>query len=273
MRIAVRKATYAVVSAILLLLIVAMPLIYGASEDDAVAAHVTALGGRVRRSPHPVSEWLRSIGWRRPLGAIRTIRLDGCAISDADLQPLGVLDELVELNLERTGITDDGLRHLRPLTRLEVLRISQTRITGQGLSQLHGLTQLSRLDVAGTQITDDDIEHILPLRRIEILNLGQTRVGAEGIRRLAALEELRLLGVEQTLVTLAAFKNLPDFGREGLIDGYGVRRKTTVCLMNVSATPGEVAELQARLPHLIFTGVRPVAPAELIRPAAQGLGE
>jgi len=64
--------------------------------------------------------------------------------------------ELVEVNFNRTQITDAGLEHLnlKGLTSLTYLGLNHTQITDEGLEHLIGLTSLDRLYLSDTQITD-----------------------------------------------------------------------------------------------------------------------
>ena len=68
--------------------------------------------------------------------------------------------EVVEVNLERTQITDAGLVYLKGMTRLTELGLANTQITDAGLEHLKDLTSLTTLGLDGTKITDAGLAEI-----------------------------------------------------------------------------------------------------------------
>jgi hypothetical protein len=62
------------------------------------------------------------------------------------LAEIGKLTTLRSLNLETTGVTDQGMRNLARLVNLEDLSLFGTKVGDQGLAQLKGLTKPGRLD-------------------------------------------------------------------------------------------------------------------------------
>ncbi len=67
---------------------------------------------------------------------------------------------LTLLNLARTRITDDGLRHLKDYPRLAVLNLSQTSISDAGLKHLWGLTRLQEVVVDRTKVTIEGVREL-----------------------------------------------------------------------------------------------------------------
>ena len=75
------------------------------------------------------------------------------------LQKLGFgIDRVVEVDLEGTEITDDGLQHLSSLPNLGCLRLDGTRISDDGLKHLSGLANLQELFLEKTQVTDNGVK-------------------------------------------------------------------------------------------------------------------
>ncbi len=62
-------------------------------------------------------------------------------------------EEIKELNLAGTQITDEGLKPLEKLTGLEILDISDTGITNEGLKYLEPLQKLKSLKIGNTKVT------------------------------------------------------------------------------------------------------------------------
>ncbi|MEC8936977.1 MAG: hypothetical protein VYB20_07165, partial [Pseudomonadota bacterium] len=67
---------------------------------------------------------------------MRTLYLDGTAITDVGLPALSRLTRLEELHLEDTAITDMGLAYLRPLKQLSFLYLRGAKTTPGGVAQL-----------------------------------------------------------------------------------------------------------------------------------------
>ena len=105
-------------------------------------------------------------------------------LTDADLQPLSSLRELVWLDLNDTPVGNDGLVHLSGLTGLERLRLDETQVTDDGLAHLVGLTQLQQLNLYKSNITDAGLAHLAMLTNLKELNLQRTQVTAEGLEKL-----------------------------------------------------------------------------------------
>jgi hypothetical protein len=66
---------------------------------------------------------------------------------------------VIELDLTRTQIADEGLTHLEWLPRLQSLGLGE-RVTDAGLQHLERLPQLRTLKLARTQITDAGIQRL-----------------------------------------------------------------------------------------------------------------
>jgi len=119
----------------------------------------------------------------RVLLALLLVGIVGCGggssspAQTADADPVAALEkvgakfkrngqgEVVEVNLMRTQITDEGLVHLKALTGLQSLSLSGNKITDAGLVHLKGLTKLQVLGLRGTQVTDQgvaDLKKALP---------------------------------------------------------------------------------------------------------------
>jgi len=65
---------------------------------------------------------------------------------------LGEMAHLTSLILNRTRITDDGLKHLSRLPELRCLYLSQTNVTNRSVEFLTSKQSLQHLDVQETQI-------------------------------------------------------------------------------------------------------------------------
>ena len=96
--------------------------------------------------------------------------LGGAGVSDAGLEVVGDLRNLVRLDVSRTGITDDGLAHLGGLAHLETLNLYGTAVTDAGLAHLAGLESLRRLYLWHTATTPAGVDRLrasLPALEVE----------------------------------------------------------------------------------------------------------
>jgi hypothetical protein len=77
-------------------------------------------------------------GWQHleQLKSLRKLILERCNLTDAELEYLGNMDQLVFVDLSRTLITDAGLRRLFSLKHLEILDLSRTDVTDDGVAKL-----------------------------------------------------------------------------------------------------------------------------------------
>ncbi|MDW7996018.1 MAG: hypothetical protein RMI91_15330 [Gemmatales bacterium] len=99
---------------------------------------------------------------KRPRNAEEVTELDlsGTRVTDAGLKELAALKKLTELNLQRTPITDAGLKELAALQNLRKLQLWNTRITDAGLKELARLKSLAVLCVGGTKVTQRGIAEL-----------------------------------------------------------------------------------------------------------------
>lgn len=114
-----------------------------------------------------------------------SLNLVGDHIEDAQLADLApVADQIANLNLARTHITDDGLKALEPLKNLRRLHLENTKIGDAGLVHLKGLANLEYLNLYATQVTDSGLDELKGLKNLKALYLWQSKVTPEGAAKL-----------------------------------------------------------------------------------------
>ncbi len=145
-------------------------------------------------------------------GNVVRVNLEGRGISDNDLKHLRHMPGLEKLYLAQTKTTNAGLRHLRCLSQLRRLSLWDTQVTDAGLKHLAGLTNLEALDIHGLEITDAGLAHLKALTRLNYLNLKGTAITNAGLKHLRG-KKLRTLelGEEFTLTPqgLHCLKGMP----------------------------------------------------------------
>ena len=90
------------------------------TQEEAVAA-IKRLGGKVEVDEN---------------NDVVNVNLWGTKITDAALVHLKGLPKLTTLNLNFTKITDAGMAHLKGLTKLQFLLLGGTKVTPVGIKQL-----------------------------------------------------------------------------------------------------------------------------------------
>jgi Planctomycete cytochrome C/Leucine Rich repeat len=99
---------------------------------------------------------------------------------------LPMANNIAQLDLGRTVITDAALVTVAKLPRLARLDLRQTKITDAGLRSLSGLTKLQVLNLFGTEITDSGVEALTSIKSLKHVFLTQTKATEAGAKRLQA---------------------------------------------------------------------------------------
>jgi hypothetical protein len=107
------------------------------------------------------------------------------SLSDKDLELLlPIKNQLLWLDLGRTGITDEGLRSISQLTNLTELNLEYTKVKGTGLEFLVPLSKLESLNLVGTGVNDSTLIHLSKLKGLKRIFFFQSDVTSKGIREL-----------------------------------------------------------------------------------------
>ena len=165
-------------------------------------------------------------------GEILELRLKEKTLEKGDFPLIAHLKSLEKLDLQRTNVADDDLRHLAGMPNLRELSLSWNRPIGSGIAQLKDLPQLQtlnlrltsvgdddlaflknlpklrHLDLDGTRITDDGLKQIGQLKQLETLMLGDLKITDDGLRHLMGLKNLRGLTLNETNVTQTGLEYL-----------------------------------------------------------------
>ena len=99
---------------------------------------------------------------------------------------LPMKDNITQLDLGRTVITDAALDTVAQMPRLTVLDLRQTKITDAGLAKLAGLKNLQTLNLYGTEVTDAGLKHLAALKSLKSVALWQSKATEAGVKQLSA---------------------------------------------------------------------------------------
>jgi hypothetical protein len=115
-----------------------------------------------------------------------SLLLNNCPITDDGLAALDGRGNVRWLEVRKTKITDEGLKHLRGMD-LEALDLSSTNIGDDGLANL-GKCDFPNLKTMALEqlpkVTDLGIAHLSRFKTLEILTVAGTNVTKDGIRHL-----------------------------------------------------------------------------------------
>jgi hypothetical protein len=134
----------------------------------------------------------------------------GPAIGDQTLAALlpAAKEEMMDLRLAGTAVTDAGLANLGSCSKLRCLILRNTQVTDGGLASLAGCKSLWILDLAETQLTDAGLALVANCPELRMLALQKTAVTAAGLAALARCPFLMMLYAANTNATPASLAAL-----------------------------------------------------------------
>jgi hypothetical protein len=170
------------------------------------AAVITHIGSREQR----IAAKLEKIGANVELhgGKIIGVGLREMRGTDAVLELVGQLSDVVHLDLFLSDLTDAGLKHLRGMHSLRRVAMGGTKITDAGLEHLEGLTELEYVGLRADNVTDAGLARLQKLTALTELTLSESKVTDVGLARLKGLTKMDYLRIDQTAITDVGLKHL-----------------------------------------------------------------
>jgi hypothetical protein len=228
-------------------------------------------GKQILPPKQPSPAWLRNLLGDDFFREVTHLRLCESKVTSVDLELIGSLKHLKELNLIATDITDGaGLKHLEALGELEELALGMTQVTDAGLKHLKGLKRLQKLYLEDNQITDSGLEYLKGLKRLQTLSLSGDKLTDTGLECLEGLGQLRSLSLAQTSVTdagvtsLARLQQLQNLDLDsthitdsGLEHLKGLKQLKTLKLARTRVTAAGVENLKKALPKVLIVHQTP----------------
>lgn len=129
------------------------------------------------------------------------LHLAETAITDAGMQQIARMKQLMLLNIENTNVGDAGIEHIAEMPTLGDMRLRGTRITNVGIRRLQSLKKLWRLSLGGSEIKDETVIQLANLRFVSSLSLHDASISDAGLKPLAAMRKLKQLTLAGTNVT------------------------------------------------------------------------
>jgi Leucine-rich repeat (LRR) protein len=143
--------------------------------------------------------------------------LTDSAVTDTGLGPLEKMPRLELLDLSRTRVSGQGLKHVSA-SKLSKLVLTGTAVADPDLGTIADFRELVELRVGDTAITDAGLSALRSCHRLKILDLSGNRVSGSGLRDLIRVAYLTLRGTEVTDETLPHLLTLRDLVRLDLSD-------------------------------------------------------
>lgn len=121
-------------------------------------------------------------------GLVRVDFLTGVtACTDEKLAVLlPIKENIAQLDLGRTKITDAALKTIAQLPRLAQLDLRQTAVTDAGLEPLTKLKNLQTLNLHGTQVTDAGLKQLAAIKTLKTVYLWGSKATEAGAKQLTA---------------------------------------------------------------------------------------
>jgi len=96
----------------------------------------------------------------------------------------GIKDQLVWLQLNNCGITDEDMQTIGELSNLRKLNVSRNPVTDKGVHTLLGLSKLEYLNLYETNVSDSILVPLMALPHLKELYLWQTNVSDSAVNKL-----------------------------------------------------------------------------------------
>ncbi len=139
---------------------------------------------------------------------VHDLGLSSTTVTDNEVAGLKVLTNLNALRLCGAQVTDAGLAHLSEMEDMQDLRLDGTRVTDAGLAHLKSMTKLGYLALDDTQITDSGLKHLAGLHDLSDLLFRGTPITGPGLEHLHGLTRLQRLALSNTQIDDAGMKYL-----------------------------------------------------------------
>lgn len=147
----------------------------------------------------------------RRLGAndLQSLSLKTCAVGDADMNHIGHLTGLFELDISNTQVGPDGFGNLYRLTSLRDLACVGTTLGEPGRALIASQTYISQIDADRADLGNEWLIGLPPMEHLIFLSLDETeRITDEGIVHIAKHTNLRKLFLSYTQLTDVGLKKL-----------------------------------------------------------------
>ncbi len=181
-----------------------------------------------------------------PFQELKGLDLAGSRIADEDVEDIAGMTVTDYLHLGfNPNITGPGLRFIRDLPPLRNLNLDFSGVDDEGLTHLAGTTELQNLHVRNTSISDESIETLGTLTGLQRLDVSRTWLTDEGVARLRELLPQTTVIADELIVAagypppdaefVAADAWKPSFSPEGAQLAYGLPQGKGIAIADLES--------------------------------------
>jgi internalin A len=133
---------------------------------------------------------------------LRKLLLGGAGITSKTIDIIATLENLEELTLRDTQVSDDDLGRLAKLAKLKTLNLpNSSRLSDKGVERLPQSKSLRHLQLTGNSVSDAAMPTVCRMQNIELLDVrGCNAITDAGLSQLASLPRLRVLRLGSDLI-------------------------------------------------------------------------
>lgn len=149
---------------------------------------------------------------------VKQIWLQRTEVTDVGLRYLVRFRQLEKVALDESNITDQGIECVARCPNIWNVQLTRTSITDEALKFLAKLEHLEQVGLSGTNVTDAGLADLLHKgTKLYWINLSKTAVSDASIDRLMQLTSLEFLNVQFTQVTAEGARRVRDAHPNGLV--------------------------------------------------------
>jgi len=145
-----------------------------------------------------------STGWIQKLTELKVLHVSRCSVGDAFLRHIENLQQLVDLDMSYTLVSERGLvQYFGENDRLQRLNLENCSLVSDFAVEagIAKLSQLQHLDLSETSVSSSGMTAIGKLHKLKCLNLTRTMVASHGLEHLWALKSLIRLELDCSGIT------------------------------------------------------------------------
>jgi hypothetical protein len=165
------------------------------------------------------------------------------SFGDADIDLLNAIGPR-EIDLSRSGVTDEGLKGIACLAKLTKVSMRHTGFTGEALRCLPEGDSLEMLDLSDcSRFCEVNLQYLARCPNLRVLKLRDSPVSDTGILRLRLVRSLEVLALEGTFVTDACIRCLAELPKLRSVGFHRTRVSRKGVEELARANPGFVPEI------------------------------
>jgi hypothetical protein len=139
-------------------------------------------------------------------------------ITDAGLETIRGLRQLLRIQLGGTDVTDECVKHLLEMPHLKCIYLEGTHVTGNGMAQLSALKDLGILELNGCSISADGYKELSRLTNLISLGLNNSGMTDADLDELNTLSQLGILRLRKNNVSNEAVTRFSEAHPKCIID-------------------------------------------------------